>query len=114
MLKYFKKDRWFPTIYNRFDYDNWAKQKDKTLLEKSQKKMKDILDKETKVYLSKEQEKDLGKIIKEYLKELWYSHMKLERLDKINMESIKTIEKKDHIDYRDISKNEILNNKYKY
>jgi len=66
-LKYFKKDRWFPTIYNRFDYDNWAKQKDKTLLEKSQKKMKDILDKETKVYLSKEQEKDLRKIIKEYL-----------------------------------------------
>jgi len=69
-LKYFKKDRWFPTIYNRFDYDNWAKQKDKTLLDKSQKKMKEILDKEPRVYLSKEQEKDLGNIVKEHLKEL--------------------------------------------
>jgi len=69
-LKYFKKDIWFPTIYNRFGYDNWVKQQEKTLLEKSRKKMKAILDKEPKVYLSKEQEKDLKNIAGEYLKEL--------------------------------------------
>ncbi len=69
-LKYFRKDRWFPTIYNRFDYDNWVKQQDKTLLEKSQRKIKEILDKETKVYLSEEQAKDLKNIIEEYSKEL--------------------------------------------
>lgn len=69
-LKYFRKDRWFPTIYNRFDYDNWEKQQDKTLLEKSQRKMKGILDREAKVYLSKEQENDLKNIIEKHLKEL--------------------------------------------
>jgi len=66
-LKNFKRDIWFPTIYNRLSYDNWIKEEDNSLIKKASRKIRKILDRERKIYIDSSLDKELNNIIKEYM-----------------------------------------------
>ena len=42
--KYFKKETWYPELFKRQFYDNWEMEGEKTLFERSNEKVKDILE----------------------------------------------------------------------
>ena len=43
-IKYFKKETWYPELFKRDIYDNWVAQGKKTLTQRANKKVKDILE----------------------------------------------------------------------
>lgn len=67
-LRSFKKDIWFPSIYNRNKWENWVMKSNNTLVKRADIRMREILSRERNKYISDELEKELDAIVNEYMK----------------------------------------------
>jgi trimethylamine--corrinoid protein Co-methyltransferase len=62
-MKYFKKETWYPDLFKRTFYDNWEKEGEKTLFDRSNEKVKEILENYEPDPLPKSIQKKLQDII---------------------------------------------------
>ncbi|MGM0420126.1 MAG: trimethylamine methyltransferase family protein, partial [Bacillota bacterium] len=64
-MEHFKKETWYPDLFKREFYDNWEQDGEKTLFERSNEKVKDILENHQPEPLPDDVVKELDRIVQE-------------------------------------------------